>query len=67
MKLQLNYFLITVPWTSSAKPFHGKHTDAVEDDPAMRRYRRAIHHPLDSIVYKGWNDPTVPLFDLKTR
>ncbi|HEX3473491.1 MAG TPA: hypothetical protein VHT91_00545 [Kofleriaceae bacterium] len=37
---------------------------AVEDDPAMRRYHRVIDHQLDSIVYKGWNDPTVPLMDL---
>jgi hypothetical protein len=36
----------------------------VEDDLAMRRYRRVVHHQLDSIVYKGWNDPMVPLIDL---
>lgn len=30
----------------------------------MRRYRRVINHPLDSIAYKGWDDPTVPLTDL---
>lgn len=39
-------------------------TYAVEDDIAMRRYRRVIDNQLDSIVYKGWNDPTVPLIDL---
>lgn len=37
---------------------------AVEDDPAMRRYHRIADHQLDSIVYKGWNDPMVPLTDL---
>src|SRR5689334_22238082 len=39
-------------------------TYVVEDDPAMRRYRRVIDNQLDSIAYKGWNDPTVPLIDL---
>ena len=39
-------------------------TYVVEDDPAMRRYRRVIDDQLDSIAYKGWNDPTVPLIDL---
>ena len=37
----------------------------VEDDPAMRRYRRVIDHQLDSIVYAGWDDPTEPLADLQ--
>jgi hypothetical protein len=37
----------------------------VEDDPSMRRYRRVINRQLDSIVYKGWDDPMVPLFDLE--
>jgi hypothetical protein len=39
-------------------------TYVVEDDPSMRRYRRVVNHQLDSIVYKGWNDPMVPLIDL---
>jgi hypothetical protein len=37
---------------------------AVEDDPAMRRYHRVTDHQVDSIVYKGWNDPMVPMIDL---
>lgn len=40
-------------------------TYAVEDDPSMRRYRRIIDNQLDSIVYKGWVDPTEALADLE--
>jgi hypothetical protein len=40
-------------------------TYAVEDDAAMRRYRRIIDNQLDSIVYAGWDDPTEPLADLE--
>jgi hypothetical protein len=40
-------------------------TYAVEDDPSMRRYRRVIDNQLNSIVYKGWDDPTEPLADLE--
>ena len=40
-------------------------TYAVEDDPAMRRYRRVISNQLDSIVYTGWDEPTEPLADLE--
>jgi hypothetical protein len=40
-------------------------TYAVEDDASMRRYRRIIDNQLDSIVYKGWDDPTEPLADLE--
>ena len=40
-------------------------TYAVEDDPAMRRYRRVIDNQLESIVYAGWDDPTEPLADLE--
>jgi hypothetical protein len=31
----------------------------------MRRYRRVINRQLDSIVYKGWDHPMVPQFDLE--
>ena len=40
-------------------------TYTVEDDTAMRRYRRIIDHQLDSIVYAGWDDPAEPLADLE--
>lgn len=30
----------------------------------MRRYHRITDHQVDSIIYKGWNDPMVPMIDL---
>jgi hypothetical protein len=40
-------------------------TYAVEDDSAIRRYRRIIDNQLDSIVYAGWDDPAEPLADFE--
>jgi hypothetical protein len=40
-------------------------TYVVEDDAALRRYRRIIDNQLDSIVYAGWDDPVEPLADLE--
>jgi hypothetical protein len=40
-------------------------TYAAEDDRSLRRYRRVINNQLNSIVYKGWDDPTEPLVDLE--
>ena len=36
----------------------------VEEAGPMRRYRRFIDNELDTIIYRGWDDPTEPLADL---
>ena len=36
----------------------------VEDGGPMRRYRRIIDNELDSLIYKGWDDPSQALADL---
>lgn len=39
----------------------------IEDEGAMRRYRRFSDGRLDSLVYASWNDPSEPLADIKRR
>ena len=40
-------------------------TYIVEDDLALRRYRRFIDRALDTIIYKDWEEAHIPLEDFR--